>query len=77
MSNLPPPAPSRTEPEPAVLEEHTPGYYSHAEYCGNCGERNTRYILKGCKLEGLGCDCNKCGVYIRFKAAWPADLIKG
>lgn len=49
-------------------------FYSYSCYCGNCGERNYRYIKKGRKLDGLTTDCDKCGCEIVMSgsqlAAW-------
>lgn len=42
-------------------------YYSHTCWCGNCGERNHCYVLRGRKLTGLEIECNKCGCPIRLR----------
>lgn len=46
-------------------------YYGHDFWCGNCGERNHRYIKKGKSLDTVAFDCDKCGCMIngrKFKA---------
>lgn len=48
-------------------------YYPHDATCGNCGDRQHAYILKGRSLKGLDIECGKCGCIIRllpFGANW-------
>lgn len=43
-------------------------YYSHVAWCGNCGQRNYCYVLRGHRLNGLDIECHKCDCTIRLKS---------